>query len=113
MKITGLLGCDAVQFGESLTFRMNISLPSSRSKSNPNGLACRLPLLVSYLAYSSAFKKIFFSETLGSLRTTRRITTQKFAFFIISGVIISDANNIKHIHDKSMLKVSVRRTVVV
>jgi hypothetical protein len=67
-------GFNSVSVEESTMFRRNISSPSSRSKSKPikqPRRACRLILLVSFLAYSSTLKMevIFSSETSGSLRT--------------------------------------------
>jgi hypothetical protein len=63
------MGYNAVQFGESATFRRGT-------------LACRLFMVFSCLVYSSVLKleAIRSSETLGSLQTVRRCKPEDCAF---------------------------------
>jgi hypothetical protein len=85
-KECGLLVCNAVQFGESQTFRRNIS-STSGSKIKPsrkNRSACRLYVLVSCLDNFSTLKKeaIRSSETWGSLRTTRHLNLEERKIYL-------------------------------
>jgi hypothetical protein len=70
-----LIGYNAMWFGNSPMLWVNISPPSSGSKSQP---ASNLLLLVSCLAYSLTMEMevVYFSETLCSLQATQHFNSQ-------------------------------------